>query len=146
MLNHKCCCCYTYILCAVVGFTLRLGRRGYITSPRPPPSLFKMSYISSSPPPLYIYIFNTTFLVCKRSLLYIYLYICVVALLTAAVHIHSFFFFFVVVYFPFGAGAHTCGIFNHEFLHFFIYMLRVKTMARGRGRESLTSSNAIGGR
>lgn len=80
MLNHKC-CCYTYLLGAVVGFTLRLGHRGYITaSPRPRPLSSKCLIY---PPPLLppLYIFNTTFLVCKRSLSYIY--ICVVAFLTA---------------------------------------------------------------
>lgn len=138
MLNHKC-CCYTYLLGAVVGFTLRLGHRGYITaSPRPRPLSSKCLIY---PPPLLppLYIFNTTFLVCKRSLSYIY--ICVVAFLTA-VYIHSFFFFFVVN--SRLVRVRTArGIFNHEFLHFFIYMCCA--LKQWRGRETLTS-NAIGGR
>ncbi len=127
MLNHKC-CCYTYLLCAVVGFTLRLGRRGYIKSPRPRPLSSKC--LIYYPPPLYshpLYTFSTRPFLFAKGLSHIFIF--VLFLCCWLLYIHSFFFFFFVVICRL-VRVRTRGIFNHEFLHFFICAMRVKTMAR----------------
>jgi hypothetical protein len=136
MLNHKC-CCYTYLLCAIVGFTLRLGHRGYITSPRPRPlsskCLIYIILLLYSHPSIHFQ--HDLSCLQKVSLIYLYLCCCFVDCCT-------FFLLLFLLLFPVWCGCAHAGF---SITNSFTFLYMCCALKQWRGRETLTS-NAIGGR